>query len=410
MAILKCMGCNAEILYTRKPFKKCPECQHTDLRKVINGKVIDPAIYPEDGPGWQTVSCDVCGTEIGKRPPGSQIDPNLCPNVVNHVVEGAGVSETTLTNPQPADTSAPISTETGEEAPVVTMGRSLTVELPPLGFEIPADLASMLETSGSEIGYSAVSGYLTCPEKSRLRAQLKRIPIVPSGSGSDGPAIRNLAAAEYGTFIHAMLSIRVCYGTEQMLQALDFYGQWMYPEDKMKATNLLMTYDNVYPLDKEPFEYIGCEVEVYTDIGGAVRTARYDKIVKYQSGVASLEHKTASSASPSAMDQYRPQFMTQMVIWNANQALVDKYGPMISVIADQLAKTVVPQVHRQNFPFEKHHYKIVQEFLKIPEQVTFQPNPDGSYPRFLHNCYGKYQPCEFIPLCWENLAHLYECK
>lgn len=44
-----------------------------------------PKTAVNDGPGWQTVRCTLCGKDLGKRPQGHVIDPSLCPNAENHL-------------------------------------------------------------------------------------------------------------------------------------------------------------------------------------------------------------------------------------------------------------------------------------------------------------------------------------
>lgn len=282
---------------------------------------------------------------------------------------------------------------------------TVTTELPPLTYQIPEDLGSILSSSPSTQGYSAVSSYLTCPERSRLWASgLRRKTRKLEG------AIHSLDAKGYGSLIHTLLAIRVVHGTEVMGQALEWYGQRMTIEDRTKAYNLIMTYDSVYPLDAEPFKYLGVEVDVFTEVNeGIVRSVRYDALVQYPGqGVASLEHKTSSRAGRAALEVYFGQFYTQMAVWNMNKPLVDKYGPMLCIIGDQLVKTVTPQVERHSVPFGKHHLKLVREYLSLPDSVRFPKNPDGSYPKMLHACWGKFEPCPFIGLCHEDLQNDYE--
>ena len=52
--------------------------------------------------------------------------------------------------------------------PVVN-GPGVTKELPPLGYKIPNSIEEILSGGASALGLSAVTDYLTCPERSRLR-------------------------------------------------------------------------------------------------------------------------------------------------------------------------------------------------------------------------------------------------
>jgi len=294
----------------------------------------------------------------------------------------------------------------------------VTNTLPPWSNTIPGSISAILNSSGSFAGHSAVSGFLTCPQASylkRIGVQRRMAPIL------DG-VLAPLNPLEFGTLIHALLAVRVRWGFEKAHDVLDeclLSKPRLSSVDHLKAFHILKTYDNTFPLRAEPFQYLGVEVEVVACIGflpsGApmLRSARYDNLVLVPSispgvgpSVFSLETKTASRSG--GVGQYRSQFVTQVAIFNSSPLRLT-YGPMVGVIPNIIVKTEVPRCERLAPHYVSvHESTIALAYLALPEIVHFPLMRDGSYPKFLHACWGKYSPCEFIGLCWENLLGDYE--
>jgi hypothetical protein len=111
------------------------------------------------------------------------------------------------------------------------------------------------------------------------------------------------------------------------------------------------------------------------------------------------------------MASYGAQLATQSAVWNRNPLLVAKYGRMKGVIGEVIAKTIVPRVERTE---PRYFPDLLEErvvlFLRYPEEIRYPVHEDGSYPRFLQSCHGKWRPCQFVPLCWEGDESLYEVK
>lgn len=297
---------------------------------------------------------------------------------------------------------------------------SVTTELPGmLVFEVPETFEAMVNQGGSPVGNSAVSTFLSCPERSRLNRLGLRRKGFSLVRGAD------LDARGFGSLMHTLLATRVVHGYEKAIHLLGpltastpfapeaemwSYGLGLSMEDRFKASALLNCYDYEFPLEDEPFEYIGVESNVVTDLGGGeLRTVRYDAVVRMHdgSGLFSLEHKTA--ARDGDLNGYTPQFAVQVAIWNANPHLVERYGPMTGVIPDVLVKTKVPKCHRP-FPLHipKHFQQLAVEYMLSTSAVKFPVYPDGHYPRFLHACWGRWGACEYTPLCWEGSTGQFE--
>lgn len=282
---------------------------------------------------------------------------------------------------------------------------------------IPQSVYEMLSTSGSPAGHSAISSYLACPERARLRSLgIRRIPY----AGYDDGLPTELDELGYGTLIHALLAVRIIHGYDVALWLAEAspLAQELHPADQLKASTLLRFYNGTYPLEEEPFEYLGVEAYVASALPfapsapPAVRTVKYDAVVRMKADgwIFSLEHKTASRAS-SSLWIYYPQMAWQQALWNLNPYLVQTYGPMRGVIIDQLVKTEVPKCERLGPTyFSKLQEQRIIEYMRLPELIapTLPVNPDGSHPRMFHNCTGRYRPCEYINLCWENLFGDYE--
>lgn len=304
---------------------------------------------------------------------------------------------------------------------------SVTTELPPLDYPIPKSLDEILNQGGSRVGNSAVMGWLSCPEASRLKALGCRRKV----HEADGPV--DLDALGYGSLIHALLAVRVVHGTQIAINLLrpftpdDWRGfianNWrpvlaLSADDRLRAFHVVRTYDYNFPLEQEPWEYLGIESEVSTEIGTGphglvLRTARYDAIVRHKSdgAIFSLEKKTSSGGGEGAINVYTPQFSVQTALWNHNPALVEKYGRMVGVIPDVIIKGAVPKCER-HFPryITALQERRAIEYMMLPEKINFQIAEDGSYPRFHHSCWGRFRPCEYINLCWHGATGDYETR
>lgn len=290
-----------------------------------------------------------------------------------------------------------------------------TTELPRISFSIPETWGDLFESGSSPAGWSAISKYLTCPESVRLGALgIRRIPRPPSPDGIP----EELVATQFGSLIHAILAIRVVHGMEVVTSWLadSPVCKSLHPMDQDKAQKMLRVYDEDYPLESEPWEYIGVETTVVTDLGqGILRSARYDKLVRMKRDHAlfSLEHKTAARQGSGSVSSYTPQMLTQQTIWNKNEALVAKYGRMQGVWIDQLVKTQIPKCERLGpHMFTRLQEDRMAETLRLADKM-FEVLPvaaDGSWPRFFHSCWGRFGPCQYIGLCHDNSIGDYEQK
>jgi hypothetical protein len=267
-------------------------------------------------------------------------------------------------------------------------------------------------SSGSAAGFFVNSEWLTCPEKSRLRA----IGVRRKGWARKGEEDTELSALDFGTLIHEVLRFRVWHGHEAAVQLLEIWR----PEiggSFVKAALLLGMYEQKFPHAYEPLKFIGVESEVVTNIRMGVndarpcyRSVRYDGIVLASGGpgtqpeVYSLERKT--SARSGGFQAYYGQGMVQMGIWNSNAELVAQHGPMRGVIYEQLVKTKMPSVDREPVYFSPEQQRLAMEYMRYSENgtVVFRPLPDGTYPKMLHSCWGRYSPCDYISACHEGVT------
>lgn len=312
-----------------------------------------------------------------------------------------------------------------------------TISLPSVpSFAWPTSLQSIWEGHhGSAMGFHAVSDALNCP----TRRLLYRSGVRRKGSESMFNDKGVLDKKAYGTLIHALLAIRVIYGpdaTRRLLIESDEsvlagdhslwkrgdVGKDLPIEDLVKSHTILKVYDQEHPLlgacVEKAFRYLCIEHEVMTDIGdghggSCLRTVIYDAVVQPhdQKIVFSLEKKTTSRSGSGAMDVYMPQFATQCALWNANPALVEKYGPMVGVIPDTIVKTAVPKAER-HLPryISRFMQHVITGYMRLPDQIRYPPGQMGygGYPQMLHACWGRFDPCDYIGLCWEGLAGDYE--
>lgn len=297
---------------------------------------------------------------------------------------------------------------------------SVTTELPPWEYAIPTSWSEMMSSKGSFAGNSAVSTYLTCPEKARLQAAGVRKRGTTPDEGDD------LKSTGFGTLMHHLLSIRLVHGMEQAVRFIGplnasegemwSYGIGLGMEDRVKAFEMLKTYDATWPVDKEPFRYLAVEAEVISNLSldpsrEVLRSARFDKVVvdNATGGIYSLEHKTSAQAGEFAMLKYMTQFMIQGAIWNKNPYLVARYGRMVGVIPDVLVKTKTPKVERlASRRVHREYERLVCEYMALPEQVKFPVRDDKSYPKMLNACYSGYGACPYVFGCWDGAWGDYE--
>lgn len=327
------------------------------------------------------------------------------------------MSTPTVSGPSAAPLSLrSVTAATGEVRALTDSGlRGGTISLGPLQFPWPyLSFSDFLRSGGgSAAGHSAVSGWLGCPEQSRLHSL--GISRKPSSYATD-----ELSALAFGSLAHVLGAIRIVYGEPAVYELLHQWSGELDPESRQKADLLFRTYDLMYPLVMDPFEYLGVESEVYTDIGTrtgqmCLRTVRYDAVVRLkQTGeIFSLEKKTMARSGNSTLAPYTPQAMIQQAVWNANEALVAQYGRMRGIIFDCLIKTATPNIERLNPRyFSKRQELFALQYMRLPDDggVTFGVNEDGSFPKMLHACWGRWRPCQYIGLCHEEAWGDYEDK
>src|SRR5574342_59193 len=317
----------------------------------------------------------------------------------------------------------------------------VTSKLPTIEYKIPQTLDEMFSVGGSVAGTSAVAGWLSCPERTRLeRLGVRRkshsidLSIVENEDSSMSRwSIDGLEAREFGTLMHVLLAIRWVYGVDKAFELIgpieasihdpfngsDYSGGiGLGLDDRFKAFHLLKEYDYSWPKEEEPFEVLGVETEVISDVkdingGPCLRSTKYDMVVRLKADnrIYSLEHKTTSRSGDSSMSSYRLQFAVQCTVWNSNPTLVGSYGPMVGVIPDVLVKTKVPKCERLSPRWINNQYmQRAIEWLRLPDEVRIPKTVYGGYPRFLHSCYGKFGMCEYIPLCWDGEENEFEIK
>lgn len=299
-------------------------------------------------------------------------------------------------------------TESQAQAPRVL---AATQTLPPVGFKVPNSYSEVVSGGGSAAGYSAVSGWLTCPEAVRLRGLgLRRRP--------EAYAKEKLDALTFGTIAHCMRAIRLVYGHDYMLSWFWAVVAPAIPQpDATKLDMMFRIYNSIWPAGQDQFRILGVEVEVVTDVNGlcgpnlgrpVFRTVRYDTVIlNADGGVYSFEAKTAARSSN--MEHYNPQGMVQTAIWNVNRALVAQYGLMKGVLFDEYVKTETPKVDRIGPKYySKAQQAMALRYLMYVEQIGFPVDEQGRYPQMLHACWGKFAPCQFIPLCHEDAIGMYE--
>jgi hypothetical protein len=285
----------------------------------------------------------------------------------------------------------------------------------PALFPFPvATFGELLKNGGaSAAGFHAVSSWLTCPEKSRLKALgLKRrselfSPAFPS---------TKLNALDFGSLVHALLAVRASWPSkhEAAVAVLERWRPEIPPESWLQAAQLLAVYDQTFPEGDDPVTFLGVEVPIATRVKDTVRTVRYDGLIylrAVESGqpeLYALERKTSSRSGSGVINSYSPQAMVQIALWNSNAALVERYGRMMGVIFELLVKTKSPTCDRVPMYYSPEQERLALEYLALPEHlVRFGTLPDGTYPKMLHACWGKYAPCEYIGLCHDGMVNEY---
>jgi hypothetical protein len=292
----------------------------------------------------------------------------------------------------------------------------------PLGRTFAQVLAS---SKASAAGFHANSEWLTCPERMRLKAMgVVRRP--DEGERSEW-AKDGLNALSYGTLIHELLALRVCWGQAATAAEL---GNWRGEiGEKAYASSMLIlaVYEQTIPEAHEPLRFLGVEVEVITNVvmrpgtgpgtEACMRTVRYDGVVYAttpggQQELYSLERKTMARSGYSALFAYYPQGMTQVALWNANPELVAAYGEMKGVIYEAIVKTKMPSVDRQPTYFTRRQQLMALDYMRYSENgmARFAQAADGSFPRMLHSCWGRWRPCDYIGLCHDELTAAYMMK
>jgi len=300
----------------------------------------------------------------------------------------------------PAQTGNPALTDRVAEA----TPRRATAALAPVGFPIPKSLADALSGGGSFAGYSAVSTFLECPEKSRLRfLGIERRAREEYGVGM-------LGALAMGTVIHCLRAIRIAHGHEVALHVLHIvFGPDLHPEDILRLDFMFKVYESNFPEGTDPWRVIGIESEVVTDVAlagdvPALRSVRYDTVIQMRDGaILSWEAKSAARGGATSLDQYNPQAMCQQALWNKNTALVAQWGPMKGVLFDHLIKTETPKVDRIGPKyFSKPQQEMALAYLRLPDEGRFKVTAEGKYPRMLHACWGRFFACPYIAACHEQ--------
>jgi hypothetical protein len=286
----------------------------------------------------------------------------------------------------------------------------------------PPDLTLMFSqviasSKGSFAGFHANSEWLTCPERARLRAAgIRRKPFEARGGfvGEDF----ELDALDYGTLIHELLRIKTWFpsGHEMAVNVLDGWKSEIGHVSHLKASLQLGAHEQEFPQAADPLRYFGVECEVITNIRmgetdprPCLRSVRYDAAVGAVNGtgeieVYSLERKTAARSG--GLNAYRAQASIQVALWNSNAELVRQYGKMKGVIIESHIKTKTPSCERNFILVSPHQEFMARSYLRYSENgsVVFAQAPDGTYPKMLHACWGRFTPCDYVNLCHEGIT------
>jgi len=277
---------------------------------------------------------------------------------------------------------------------------------------IPASFKEVLKKqSASAAGWSAVSQWLTCPEKSRLNALGIR-----RANGDREFNDEALSDLSFGSLVHYLRALRVKHGPESVEAALDQWRSEIPVKSFALARNLFRTYESIYPRSGDSFEYLGVEASIVTNVAGLQftpinRTVRYDTVVRLRGvggapdEIFSFEAKTMARSGMGSIQPYMGQAMVQVALWNANEALVAAFGPMRGVLFDCYVKTATPTVDRMGpFYFGKVHTRLALKYLALPDNggVSYQKDAEGKFPKLIHACWGRWRACEYINACHEE--------
>lgn len=306
--------------------------------------------------------------------------------------------------------AAPSTVQKGRGLPSVA-GAKVTEKLPSVAFSPPLTVEAMLSGGGSALGLSAVTSYMTCPEMFRLRQM--RVRRRRRETQIDGPYVMD-SALDFGVLIHTLRATRLAHGQDGAMWLVNHLN--IDEMNRLKAINILKMYDHFFPLGLDPWDVLGIEVEVVSDIGDGhggslLRSVRYDTVIRHRTDGAlfSFECKTAARSGSGVMEQYSPQKFTHAALWNSNPNLVAQHGVMAGTLYDMIVKTEVPKCDRHGpFYTSKLNQQRGIEFLRLPDQVPYPTNADGSATRMLNACWGRYSPCEYIMLCHEGAHGDYE--
>jgi len=285
--------------------------------------------------------------------------------------------------------------------------KTITLDLPPVSFEIPKTFDDLVSGGPSSLGLSTISSYLSCPEAARL----KSLGVRRKGGNKideNGIWVIKEDPLAYGSYIHALRAIRLVYGQSAAMDAINFYD--VDEASKMSARHIFKIYDNLFPLGSDPWEILGVEVEVVSEVApGIIRTVRYDTVVRAPDGaVFSFECKTSSRGGKSALLQYTPQRFAHSALWNANPNLPKKYGAMRGSIYDLIVKSEVPDIKRLGPEYvSKLQQSRILEYLALPDRIGYPAMSDGAATRLMHTCWGRYS-CPYTNGCFENAWGDYE--
>lgn len=297
--------------------------------------------------------------------------------------------------------------------PQILDAPTVTQTLPPYGFGVDNSRTlkeTFASSSGSFAGHSAVSSYLNCPERSRLQG----LGVKPKW---DAPSnmLTDLNALDFGTLNHALRAERFVRGSAALYSLLDRWAPELTSDDYIKTKLIWRLYDQDFPLGSDGWEYLAVEAEVRTALplysgAMAIRSVRYDTVIRMGGAVYSFECKTSARSGRSVIEGYKSQAMTQQALWNANESLVAQYGRMDGVIFDMLIKTQTPSVDRSPPEcFSRHQEGLARQWLRsTDETVKFFRDPvTGRYPQMLQSCLGKYSACPMMALCHEEAYGAY---
>ena len=282
----------------------------------------------------------------------------------------------------------------------------------------PANLHAWLrQQQGSALGYHWVSDTLTCPERARLRALGVRSTAEAVGD-PQGELYGNrdgMNPRDFGSILHLLRALRIIYGMGRVHDTLESWRSQLRAVTWARLATIMAAYDAAYPLP-DGITYIGVECGITTRLplreggnrGSVYRTVRYDAVGYIPSTdgsdheLFSFELKSSSRGGGDAVLPYSAQAFSQVALWNANPHLTAKYGRMHGVVFDLMIKGTAPSADRLPPMYvSRAQQELALDFLALPSNGRWRSKlaPDGSAPRNLAACYGKWEPCEYIPLC-----------